>query len=268
MTSFKNVFKVMSRNKYKSIYYTLGIQLVLVIVLGLWTMLGSNTGAFSFFMIWGLSSFFIDLAYIVLSAWQAEKEYNYQTWRLIPISSTKFYLANILTLIVNGIYTILIQLAMGLLTFIPVFFDAEFGRFSKTVVKQVNDYDFGTFIYKIQQVLPIQIVITFFLMILFFVILVYTMITTVDLSSRVIVNFLSDRHVKFLSIVVNALLMIILVVFISNIFDYVYGLVHQFFNYDFDLGSMWLTNSLLLVFVALFSAVNIGLLSKFHEAKA
>lgn len=60
---------------------------------------------------------FTDIAYVILSAWQNEKEYSSQTWRLVPISSSKFYLANILSAIVNGLYLVLIQIGMGIVTF-------------------------------------------------------------------------------------------------------------------------------------------------------
>ena len=125
MTTFKALFSQMGKKKRRSVYLLALLQLVAASVFALWALF-SNGDAFSsqakpiaWFVMLSTFAPFADMAYVVLSAWQNEKEYSSQTWRLVPISSSKFYLANILSAFVNGLYLVLIQIGMGIITFLP-----------------------------------------------------------------------------------------------------------------------------------------------------
>ena len=118
MTTFKALFNQMGKKKRRSVYLLALLQLVAGSVFALWAFF-SNGGAFSntdkpvaWFVMVATFTPFTDIAYVILSAWQNEKEYSSQTWRLVPISSSKFYLANILSAIVNGLYLVLIEIGM------------------------------------------------------------------------------------------------------------------------------------------------------------
>ena len=115
MTTFKALFNQMGKKKRRSVYLLALLQLVAASIFALWGLF--SNGGFSnsdkpvawFVMVCTFAPL-ADMAYVVLSAWQNEKEYSSQTWRLVPISSSKFYLANISSAIVNGLYLVLIPI--------------------------------------------------------------------------------------------------------------------------------------------------------------
>lgn len=91
MTTFKALFNQMGKKKRRSVYLLALLQLVAASVFALWALF-SNGDAFSsqdkpiawFVMVFTFAPF-ADMAYVVLSAWQNEKEYSSQTW--LPCSN-------------------------------------------------------------------------------------------------------------------------------------------------------------------------------------
>ena len=205
MTTFKALFNQMGKKKRRSVYLLALLQLVAASVFALWALF-SNGGAFSnqdkpiawFVMVFTFAPL-ADMAYVVLSAWQNEKEYSSQTWRLVPVSSSKFYLANILSAIVNGLYLVLIQIGMGVVTFLPALISNDV----RTNIWEINQAiskssQAGDFWQKLSDSFPIGEMLSALLAFLLFAILVYSIVTTLNLSSRTITDFLPDKHSKLI----------------------------------------------------------------------
>ena len=151
MTTFKALFNQMGKKKRRSVYLLALLQLVAASIFALWGLF--SNGGFSnsdkpiawFVMVCTFAPL-ADMAYVVLSAWQNEKEYSSQTWRLVPISSSKFYLANISSAIVNGLYLVLIQIGMGIVTFLPAFLSKDvrtnIWEINRALAKETHAGDF------------------------------------------------------------------------------------------------------------------------------
>lgn len=187
MTTFKALFNQMGKKKRRSVYLLALLQLVAASIFALWGLF--SNGGFSnsdkpvawFVMVCTFAPL-ADMAYVVLSAWQNEKEYSSQTWRLVPISSSKFYLANISSAIVNGLYLVLIQIGMGIVTFLPAFLSKDV----RTNIWEINralskETHAGDFWHKFSDSFPIGEILSAFLAFLLFAILVYSIVTLLNL---------------------------------------------------------------------------------------
>ena len=202
MTTFKALFNQMGKKKRRSVYLLALLQLVAASIFALWGLF--SNGGFSnsdkpiawFVMVCTFTPL-ADMAYVVLSAWQNEKEYSSQTWRLVPISSSKFYLANISSAIVNGLYLVLIQIGMGIVTFLPAFLSKDvrtnIWEINRALAKEIHAGDFWQ---KFSDAFPIGEILSAFLAFILFAILVYSIVTFHHLSTRPNPDFLPDHHSK------------------------------------------------------------------------
>lgn len=275
MTKFKDLFARMAKAKMRNIYLLVLIQLVTSLIITVWTLITNSgftgdAGLLSWFIIMMTLMPFIDFAYVFISTWQNEKEFDSQTWRLIPISSTKFYIANISSAIVNGLYLVLLQIVMGIVAFIPAIFDHNirfnFWQISNSLNKEMAGSNFWA---KFFDAFPIGIIISEFVALLLFAFLVYSIVATIDLSSKTILDFLPEKHSKLVRAIVIIVLTFILIIATSNILNMLFqmdptqalsGVVRSY-------SSIWIPNLYLLIFSLIFSAINIWLLAKYHESK-
>lgn len=272
MTTFKALFNQMGKKKRRSVYLLALLQLVAASVFALWALF-SNGGAFSnqdkpiawFVMVFTFAPL-ADMAYVVLSAWQNEKEYSSQTWRLVPVSSSKFYLANILSAIVNGLYLVLIQIGMGVVTFLPALISNDV----RTNIWEINQAiskssQAGDFWQKLSDSFPIGEMLSALLAFLLFVILVYSIVTTLNLSSRTITDFLPDKHSKLIRFVIMIVLIFIFIVLTNNLGS----LLNQLRWGETSNGLVAFAegNLMMALIDIILGSINIWLLKDFHEGK-
>ena len=235
MTTFNALFNQMGKKKRRSVYLLALLQLVAASIFALWGLF--SNGGFSnsdkpiawFVMVCTFTPL-ADMAYVVLSAWQNEKEYSSQTWRLVPISSSKFYLANISSAIVNGLYLVLIQIGMGIVTFLPAFLSKDvrtnIWEINRALAKETHAGDFWQ---KFSDAFPIGEILSAFLAFILFAILVYSIVTLLNLSSRTITDFLPDKHSKLIRFVIMIILIFIFIVLTNNLgslLNQVLSLIH------------------------------------------
>ena len=272
MTTFKALFNQMGKKKRRSVYLLALLQLVAGSIFALWALF-SNGGAFSntdkpiaWFVMVATFTPFADMAYVVLSAWQNEKEYSSQTWRLVPISSSKFYLANILSAIVNGLYLVLIQIGMGIVTFLPAFLSKDIRtniwEINQAIGKATNT---GNFWKKVSESFPIGELLSAFLAFLLFAILVYSIITTLNLSSRTITDFLPDKHSKLVRFVIMIVLIFVFIILTTNLGNLLNHL--RWGGGDNSLLDFAESNLGMALIDLILGSINIWLLNKFHEGK-
>lgn len=271
MTTFKALFNQMGKKKRRSVYLLALLQLVAASIFALWGFF--SNGGFSnsdmpigwFAMVCTFAPL-ADMAYVVLSAWQNEKEYSSQTWRLVPISSSKFYLANISSAIVNGLYLVLIQIGMGIVTFLPAFLSKDV----RTSIWEINralskETHAGDFWQKFSDSFPIGEILSAFLAFLLFAILVYSIVTLLNLSSRTITDFLPDKHSKLIRFVIMIILIFILIVLTNNL-----GSLLNQVRWGETRNSLvgFAESNLMMVFIDIvLGSINVWLLKNFHEGK-
>ena len=271
MTTFKALFNQMGKKKRRSVYLLALLQLVAASIFALWGFF--SNGGFSnsdmpigwFAMVCTFAPL-ADMAYVVLSAWQNEKEYSSQTWRLVPISSSKFYLANISSAIVNGLYLVLIQIGMGIVTFLQAFLSKDV----RTSIWEINralskETHAGDFWQKFSDSFPIGEILSAFLAFLLFAILVYSIVTLLNLSSRTITDFLPDKHSKLIRFVIMIILIFILIVLTNNL-----GSLLNQVRWGETRNSLvgFAESNLMMAFIDIvLGSINVWLLKNFHEGK-
>lgn len=271
MTTFKALFNQMGKKKRRSVYLLALLQLVAASIFTLWGFF--SNGGFSnsdmpigWFALVCTFAPLADMAYVVLSAWQNEKEYSSQTWRLVPISSSKFYLANISSAIVNGLYLVLIQIGMGIVTFLPAFLSKDV----RTNIWEINralskETHAGDFWQKFSDSFPIGEILSAFLAFLLFAILVYSIVTLLNLSSRTITDFLPDKHSKLIRFVIMIILIFVLIVLTNNL-----GSLLNQVRWGETRNSLvgFAESNLMMAFIdIILGSINIWLLKNFHEGK-
>lgn len=129
MTSFYQVTRQMTQQKLKYAYLLFGSQIIITIVLALYAASGhmlliQNFGkltSFSAILNANLSvlTIYLDLIFFAIMAWQNEQINLSTTWRLIPITSGKFYTANVLSTLLNCIILFVAQNILGLIFALP-----------------------------------------------------------------------------------------------------------------------------------------------------
>lgn len=272
MTTFKALFSQMGKKKRRSVYLLALLQLVAASVFALWALF-SNGDAFSsqakpiaWFVMLSTFAPFADMAYVVLSAWQNEKEYSSQTWRLVPISSSKFYLANILSAFVNGLYLVLIQIGMGIITFLPALLSKDV----RTNIWEINQAiskssHAGNFWQKFLESFPFGEMLSAFLAFLLFAVLVYSIVNALNLSSRTITDFLPDKHSKLIRFVIMIVLIFIFIFLSDNLINLLNQL--RWGETSNSLLAFSESNLMVALIDVALGAVNIWLLKNFHEGK-
>ena len=79
-----------------------------------------------------LTTFFVDITFLGLMCWQNEKINLSQTWQLIPASSGKIWIFNIISSIVECAYIFVIQVVIGLIVLIIDSYSHHINPFSDT----------------------------------------------------------------------------------------------------------------------------------------
>lgn len=270
MTTFKALFNQMGKKKRRSVYLLALLQLV-ASIFALWGLFYNGGSSKSdkpiawFIMVCTFAPL-ADMAYVVLSAWQNEKEYSSQTWRLVPISSSKFYLANISSAIVNGLYLVLIQIGMGIITFLPAFLSKDvrtnIWEINRALSKEIHAGDFWQ---KFSDSFPIGEILSAFLAFLLFAILVYSIVTLLNLSSRTITDFLPDKHSKLIRFIIMIILIFIFIVLTNNL-----GSLLNQVRWGETTNSLMgfaESNVMMALIDIILGSINVWLLKNFHEGK-
>lgn len=272
MTSFNSLFGQMFNNKKSKVNLLVLIQAVAALILAIWMGLSLNNPGSHLIDRWSMGMVvvgsltpFVDMAYVVISSWQNEKYFSSQTWRLLPVNSSKFYLANLTSSIVNGLYLVLLQVILFIIALLPMFFFHEV-RFniwlaSREIGRIWSGSEFWS---KLFSTIPLANMISLLIGFFLFAILVYSFVTTVDLSSKTISDFMNDRYSKILRFIIVVALVIILFIIGGNLYNTLIQMSHLI---DSDIGGIWVTNAAMIIIDLIFSGINIWLLTMYHEGK-
>ena len=173
---------------------------------------------------------------------------------------------NILSAIVNGLYLVLIQIGMGVVTFLPALISNDV----RTNIWEINQAiskssQAGDFWQKLSDSFPIGEMLSALLAFLLFAILVYSIVTTLNLSSRTITDFLPDKHSKLIRFVIMIVLIFIFIVLTNNLGS----LLNQLRWGETSNGLVAFAegNLMMALIDIILGSINIWLLKDFHEGK-
>ena len=173
---------------------------------------------------------------------------------------------NILSAIVNGLYLVLIQIGMGVVTFLPALISNDV----RTNIWEINQAiskssHAGDFWQKLSDSFPIGEMLSALLAFLLFAILVYSIVTTLNLSSRTITDFLPDKHSKLIRFVIMIVLIFIFIVLTNNLGS----LLNQLRWGETSNGLVAFAegNLMMALIDIILGSINIWLLKDFHEGK-
>lgn len=278
MISFSKVFKELFHVKNRVVHMIVLLNAVASIILTLIMLTSSNGGKgqistgsrayeignFGGFIlvlagVMAMMIFFTSAFYFIWSSVANEKIGRQQTWQLLPISSSKFYLANILSSLVSYIY-------MGLLQVAIIALDLLFGiMVSDGIRKWVNYIFSGTELSNVDVAEIAQGLILGALIVLLSTILWYLLIGIYHYLTRAAIEFMPFAGNKFITFLIRVVLLVAFIYALSMISDASRIIFDPSRAQAFD--TMYLANLQLLILDIVFGSLNIFLYSRFVEAK-
>ena len=271
MTSWWQLFKVFCKQKSKSVYLIFIFQLISSFAL---IIMAKPVNSNNFYSDAGLvkisnfSSFCLGLVVIIfMTTFLAEGVLGILTWRLIPISSGRYFTANIassvLELIWLGMLNLVTIMVLGVIALPGM-------QPNKWLGKMLNDIGKGMSTSEFIQMFSYLISIVIFLLLI--AIAWYLMISFLNYSSSAIVNFLPKASNKLVLFIVRAITIIILLVLFDFVSIYFGNIFQNIVNWilagsEAQTGDMLKANLAIFIFDIIVAGVDIGLFNKFFEAK-
>lgn len=203
-----------------------------------------------------ITSFFADFIYWVISSIKNEKINRSQTWRLIPISDTKFLLSNFGTAFLSYIWLGILEFVTAAITALPLFLSS--GEI-KTALGRANWNIDAQSCWQMLGALVLVILLGYAW---------YAIVSLLNLSSRSIIDFLPNGSNKLLIFVVRVVTIVVVVWLLGYAGSALANATNQiiFLNTSENM-SMSMVLIQFLVFDAVVTLIDILLLNKFVEAK-
>ncbi|NRO09682.1 ABC transporter permease [Lactobacillus helveticus] len=279
MTSFNTLFNRMFQEKSRTVYLIYLIQAFASLCFSVWMIISMKgdpnvmvinghhevTNHLIFYLlIFGvmmfITSFFANFVYWIISSIKNEKINRSQTWRLIPISDTKFLLSNFGTAFISYLWLMILEGIIVAVTCLPVLTVNEVRKnladfFSRS--QQLGTQDW----WGILGALVLVILLGYAW---------YAIVSLINLSSRSIMDFLPNGSSKFIMFIVRVVIILAIIWLLSKATTVVFGAIGNLIPFLAD-GNKDLQMSGTLVEFLLFDLVvtliDILLLNKFVEAK-
>lgn len=277
MATFSSIFKELTKSKIRLVRRLAILQVVVGILLGFWALFNSAFEGESkayFLVAFLMITPLFDIAYLALSSRKNEEVYLSQTWRLAPIKESSLLFANLLSAVVNGVYLVILQIGMILVSGIPVMGTNEFW---KTTFK-----NFGSIgEVKLWHEMHIMDLLSGIVLIVLIGIFIYLAVSLVNFTGKIVSDFLPERISKLVYFLVVVLLGCIGLIFLINTYDFILTSLTGFLQNGMflttlskdaidvrsDLTSNYLTLFIVLGVDIILVLVNIILLNKYHEAR-
>lgn len=155
-----------------------------------------------------LTTFFVDITFLGLMCWQNEKINLSQTWQLIPASSGKIWIFNIISSIVECAYIFVIQVVIGLIVLIIDSYSHHINPFSGT--------SFGTNISFVESAWAL---IEELLALVGLCLIIFAFVSLINFLTRTITDQLPVKNTTGIRLVVMAILVIVGVIIAMQIND-------------------------------------------------
>ncbi|KAA8789875.1 ABC transporter permease [Lactobacillus crispatus] len=274
MTSFNTLFNRMFQEKSKSVYLIFLIQAfaslcltIIVFVSGNGTpefVNGNDTSnvnlvvaflaVFAVMML--ITSFVADFVYWIVSSIKNEKINRSQTWRLIPVSDTKFLLGNFGTAFLTYIWLGILETVTILITLLPMLSDQEVRKVLSHVSLNLSAHDWQEMLASLGLIILIGYA-------------WYAIVSLLNLASRSIIDFLPGGSSKVLTFIIRVVVIIAIIWILGHAASIIFSVLGEFSpfavnNYDIDYATTLLQ---FLVFDVVITLIDIFLLNKFVEAK-
>lgn len=277
MTTFGNFFRRFFYQKSRAAYLIYLVQLgasLIITLLGFLTtdfnfndaaigdehISGLATFFLSWLMIFAMFAFFAEPICILMTSFRNERINRAQTWRLLPISDSGFYLANTLSSFCVFVYLALLQfvtvhLAFGLTYVSDGHVRAAFGRFLSGAEAENFPDDFWL------------LVLSTAILLVLFGLLWYVIVSFYHFAYRSILDFLPWTN-KIWLFLVRLFTLIIVVLSINQILTSAFHLFSYWgMETGYALADLQVAIGEIAVLVLIFSGLNIWLLHHFVEAK-
>ena len=274
MTSFNTLFNRMFQEKSKSVYLIFLIQAfaslcltIIVFVSGNGTpefVNGNDTSnvnlvvaflaVFAVMML--ITSFVADFVYWIVSSIKNEKINRSQTWRLIPVSDTKFLLGNFGTAFLTYIWLGILETVTILITLLPMLSDQEVRKVLSHVSLNLSAHDWQEMLASLGLIILIGYA-------------WYAIVSLLNLASRSIIDFLPGGSSKVLTFIIRVVVIIAIIWILGHAASIIFSVLGEFSpfagnKYDIDYATTLLQ---FLVFDVVITLIDIFLLNKFVEAK-
>ena len=155
-----------------------------------------------------LTTFFVDITFLGLMCWQNEKINLSQTWQLIPASSSKIWIFNIISSIVECAYIFVIQVVIGLIVLIIDSYRHHINPFSGT--------SFGANISFVESAWAL---IEELLALVGLCLIIFAFVSLINFLTRTITDQLPVKNTTGIRLVVMAILVIVGVIIAMQIND-------------------------------------------------
>lgn len=274
MTSFNTLFNRMFQEKSKSVYLIFLIQAfaslcltIIVFVSGNGTpefVNGNDTSnvnlVVAFLAVYAvmmlITSFVADFVYWIVSSMKNEKINRSQTWRLIPVSDTKFLLGNFGTAFLTYIWLGILETVTILITLLPMLSDQEVRKVLSHVSLNLSAHDWQEMLASLGLIILIGYA-------------WYAIVSLLNLASRSIIDFLPGGSSKVLTFIIRVVVIIAIIWILGHAASIIFSVLGEFSpfavnNYDIDYATTLLQ---FLVFDVVITLIDIFLLNKFVEAK-
>lgn len=203
-----------------------------------------------------ITSFVADFVYWIVSSIKNEKINRSQTWRLIPVSDTKFLLGNFGTAFLTYIWLGILETVTILITLLPMLSDQEVRKVLSHVSLNLSAHDWQEMLASLGLIILIGYA-------------WYAIVSLLNLASRSIIDFLPGGSSKVLTFIIRVVVIIAIIWILGHAASIIFSVLGEFSpfavnNYDIDYATTLLQ---FLVFDVVITLIDIFLLNKFVEAK-
>lgn len=261
--------KAQFQQKKKYADLVLVVEIFAILIIAIWTIFNKDKGGYydNFFAVdryyWSALftttaslTIIADFVYAFLSCWQNERINLSQTWNLIPISSPRLWLTNILSSIFTCVYLFLLQLFLLFLLALPYYGDKNPLRAT------LNTFGLwpGSHMWLMVFWRLLFIVLTAFF--------VYIFVSFINFLSKTIVDHLAVKNTLWVRMLVIAILIIVAVyfgtIFVGH-FDHLLDRYETVTQLPYD--PIFYDDLIILGANILFGGLDLWLFSHYVEAK-
>lgn len=281
MTSFWTLFREFFREKSKSAYWLLLINVIAALAATVImfvslrnegqatidfgnyktdaSMLTAVSMAFAGMM--AVFAGLIDFAYLIMTTVTNEKINRSQTWQLIPISNGKMYVGNTLSSLASLVYLGIMQLIISLIFGLIAYFSNSLLRKELSTEFAHTQFNFSDFASPILLIALTTILVTLFW---------YEIVSFLHFITRTVIDFLPSAN-KFVLLIIRLVVFVGVVYFLGFLIEMlgdVYGNINYFTADSSTYSWFWEQVTFLLILDLIIGGLNYLMINKFVEAKA
>jgi len=247
------LFKMMWRPKFREMNNMIILELIAIAVTGIWTAI---KGHFSLVTLFQLTTGWSMLPYVVgfvLIAVSTERAYTADTFRLIPIEETRFYVVNLLSSLATMVYFWLVQAVLYGVTLLLGWSEIS-DMIPMEVLSEVGNRVWITALVMIAVAIALMV-------------LIWSTISFVHLVTSATSNFLPKFRQNALNVVVYVIVTFITIRLAGFIVHGVAWISRITFN-STDFGQFWVAIVAIIAVILVEGVINVFLLKKWVETVA